>query len=84
VTLGVVDLERSRHFYEQGLGWKPAKGSDDNIVFLSAGAVILALYPRHRLADDAHLVSVGIAPRRGHSLVPASWLVDNQASECSG
>ena len=59
VTLGVSDLERSRHFYENGLGWKPAKGSDDNIVFFSAGAVILALYPLSRLAADAALVPSG-------------------------
>jgi catechol 2,3-dioxygenase-like lactoylglutathione lyase family enzyme len=59
VTLGVADLERSRHFYENGLGWRPAKGSDDNIVFFSAGAVILVLYPRDRLAEDAELVPSG-------------------------
>lgn len=59
VTLGVTDLERSRRFYEQGLGWRPAKGTDDNIVLFSAGSVILALYPLNRLAEDAEVVSSG-------------------------
>jgi len=57
VTLGVADLERSRRFYEQGLGWRPGKGSDESIVFFFAGPVILALYPLNRLAEDAELVS---------------------------
>jgi len=75
VPPGVADLERSRHFYENGLGWKPAKGSDDNIVFLSAGAVILALYPRDRLADDAQLVP----SRRGFGGVTVSQTVRSTA-----
>jgi catechol 2,3-dioxygenase-like lactoylglutathione lyase family enzyme len=57
VTLGVADLDRSRRFYGDGLGWRPAKGSDENIVFFAAGAVVLALYPRDLLAEDAGLTS---------------------------
>jgi catechol 2,3-dioxygenase-like lactoylglutathione lyase family enzyme len=55
VTLGVRDLARSRRFYADGLGWRPAKGSSDDIVFFSVGAIILALYPLDALAKDAHL-----------------------------
>jgi uncharacterized protein len=60
ITLGVADLTRARRFYEDGLGWRHAKGSDENIVFFSPGAVILALYPRNLLAEDATLAP-GIA-----------------------
>jgi hypothetical protein len=55
VTLGVADLNRSRQFYAIGPGWQPAKGRDEDIVFFSAGAIILALYLLDRLAEDAQL-----------------------------
>ena len=55
VTLGVRDLARSRQFYAGGLGWRPATGSNDDIVFFSVGTIILALYPLDALAKDAHL-----------------------------
>ena len=45
VTLGVADLQRSRQFYADAFGWTPANGSDENIVFLNHGGIILALYP---------------------------------------
>jgi catechol 2,3-dioxygenase-like lactoylglutathione lyase family enzyme len=59
VTLGVSDLARARRFYAEGLGFRESKSSDENIVFLLAGAVILGLYPRGLLAEDAHLEPTG-------------------------
>src|SRR5262245_40125360 len=59
VTLGVTDLARSRSFYAEGLGFPIAQGSDDNIVFLRAGGVVLGLYPRQALAEDAQLAPEG-------------------------
>jgi catechol 2,3-dioxygenase-like lactoylglutathione lyase family enzyme len=59
VTLGVHDLARARAFYLDGLGWRPAPGSSDDIVFFSAGGVIVALYPRELLAKDACLPAEG-------------------------
>ena len=53
VTLGVRDLERSREFYAGTLGWEPASASSDEIVFIQAGGVVLGLYPREKLAEDA-------------------------------
>ena len=53
VTLGVADLQRSRQFYADAFGWTPANGSDENIVFLNHGGIILALYPMEGLAEDA-------------------------------
>ena len=58
VTLGVADLGRSRRFYEDGLGWRRANASDE-VVFYQAGGMVLALYPRGALADDAHLPAEG-------------------------
>ncbi len=53
ITLGVTDLERSRRFYCETLGWKPAAASGEDVVFLQAGGVVLGLYPREKLAEDA-------------------------------
>lgn len=53
ITLGVGDLERSRRFYTGVLGWKPAAASSRDTVFLQAGGVVLSLYPRKKLAEDA-------------------------------
>jgi len=59
VTLGVRDLERSRKFYTDTLGWKPASNSNEDVVFFQAGGVILGLYPREKLAEDALTSSEG-------------------------
>jgi catechol 2,3-dioxygenase-like lactoylglutathione lyase family enzyme len=53
VTLGVRDLERSRKFYTEILGWEPASASSDDVVFFQVGGVVLGLYPRDKLAEDA-------------------------------
>lgn len=55
VTLGVADLARSRAFYEQGLGLAPSSASQGDIRFYQCGFMVLALYPRQALADDACL-----------------------------
>jgi catechol 2,3-dioxygenase-like lactoylglutathione lyase family enzyme len=53
ITIGVKDLARSLEFYEQGLGWKRAQASGGDVVFFSLGGVVLSIYPRDRLAEDA-------------------------------
>lgn len=53
VTLGVRDFKRSLEFYKNGLGWKTSKASNDHIAFFPLGGVVLALYPREALAEDA-------------------------------
>ncbi|MBN2191934.1 MAG: VOC family protein [Polyangiaceae bacterium] len=55
ITLGVTDLARSRRFYCDGLGWKASSSSDEHIVFIDVGGVVLGLYPRDLLAEDATL-----------------------------
>ena len=52
ITLGVRDFEASKRFYAEIIGWKPS-GSQDDIVFFQAGGVVLAIYPREKLAEDA-------------------------------
>lgn len=52
VTLGVENLERSRSFYED-LGWAMSPASQESIIFFQLGGMILALYERQALAEDA-------------------------------
>lgn len=52
VTLGVQDLETSKKFYSETLGWKISR-PQEGIVFFQAGGIVLALYPRDELAADA-------------------------------
>lgn len=53
VTLGVQDLNRSRTFYQNALGWSPSTGSDEQIAFYNQTGIIFALYPIVPLAEDA-------------------------------
>jgi catechol 2,3-dioxygenase-like lactoylglutathione lyase family enzyme len=54
ITLGVVDLPTSRAFYER-LGFAVRQESTEDIAFLdTANGLVLALFPREKLAEDAH------------------------------
>ena len=53
VTLGVKDFQRSVDFYRNGLGWKTSSASGDDVAFFPMGGIVLALYPREKLAEDA-------------------------------
>ena len=57
VTLGVADMARARRFYE-ALGWR-ASGPGEDVTFFQAGGMILSLYGRAALAEDAHLPAEG-------------------------
>ena len=52
VTLGVDDLSRSRIFYE-ALGWRLAPQSQESVVFLQGRNIVLGLFGRQALAEDA-------------------------------
>lgn len=54
VTLGVQDVNRSVQFYQR-LGWKPSAASAGDIAFFSLRGVVLALYPKEALAQDAQV-----------------------------
>lgn len=52
MTLGVADVARSHTFYE-ALGFRAGSASQESVTFLDAGGVVLALYGRGALAEDA-------------------------------
>jgi catechol 2,3-dioxygenase-like lactoylglutathione lyase family enzyme len=52
ITLGVADVARARAFYE-ALGFRAGKASEEAVTFLDAGGVVLALWGRAALAEDA-------------------------------
>jgi catechol 2,3-dioxygenase-like lactoylglutathione lyase family enzyme len=53
VTLGVSDVQASYDFYSKILGFPSVKGIEGDIVFFSLNHVLLAICPRHKLAEDA-------------------------------
>jgi predicted lactoylglutathione lyase len=55
ITLGVADLEKSKAFYEQGLGWTASPKSSENLVLFQIGGMVLALYAKEALAEDVGL-----------------------------
>ena len=56
VTLGVADLARARSFYAS-LGLEPSGFQSEEVVFFDMNGVVLALFPREALAEDA-----GVSP----------------------
>lgn len=59
ITLGVADLQVSTDFYENILGWKRSPLSSENIVFFELKCIILSLYERGALAEDATVDDAG-------------------------
>jgi catechol 2,3-dioxygenase-like lactoylglutathione lyase family enzyme len=59
ITLGVRDFEKSKRFYEKTLGWRLSSSSSEDVAFFQAGGVVLAIYPREKLAEDAVTPSEG-------------------------
>src|SRR5215469_3927829 len=51
VTLGVKNLETSKRFYVDGLGWNTVFENKE-IVFFQAGGMVFALFLRDQLAAD--------------------------------
>lgn len=58
VTLGVVDLARSRDFY-QSIGWSESSASMDDVAFFQAGDIVFALWSRADLAEDSVVEDTG-------------------------
>jgi len=83
ITLGVADLARARRFYGAGLGWRESRASNEQIAFYHTGGVVLALYPRALLAEDAKQAA-GVPGFGGFTLahnVPAREDVDATLAE---
>ncbi len=66
VTLGVEDLAASTAFYEK-LGWQNTTASQESVTFLQGRSVVLGLYGRAALAEDAQIENTP-AGFRGTSL----------------
>ena len=58
VTLGVEDLAASTEFYEK-IGWNNTTASQDSVTFLQGRSVVLGLYGRDALAEDAQVDPTG-------------------------
>ena len=54
ITLGVADVARATTFYER-LGFVRGAMSNANVSFFQAGGVVLSLFGRQALAEDAQL-----------------------------
>jgi hypothetical protein len=56
ITLGVSDLDRSIHFYRDGLKL-PLRDGPQGVAFFETRGTWLSLYPRKALAEDATVSS---------------------------
>ncbi|BDA80342.1 glyoxalase [Leptospira kobayashii] len=74
ITLGVSDLQKSLEFYEKGLGWKKSSASQESVAFFQLNGLVLSLFSRDSLAEDAHVNSEG----KGFSGITIAY---NAASE---
>jgi uncharacterized protein len=52
VTLGVADVAAATDFYVR-LGWQPSTASNESVTFFHGSGVVLGLYGRAALAEDA-------------------------------
>lgn len=53
ITLGVANIAKATAFYQR-LGFQRSPSSNDNISFMQAGGIVLSLFGRQALAEDAH------------------------------
>jgi uncharacterized protein len=67
VTLGVADVGASTSFYE-ALGLRRSSASNEAITFMRCGTVVLSLYNRAALAEDATVVDSGDNGFRGATI----------------
>jgi uncharacterized protein len=71
ITLGVTNMEKSLEFY-QGLKWQKSQSSTGNLVLFELGGMVLALYPRNLLAEDANVEDNNTRPA-GFSGITVSY-----------
>ena len=58
ITLGTTNLESASKFYTS-MGFKKSLASQDDVVFFKSDGLVLGLYPREKLAEDAIVSSKG-------------------------
>ena len=59
IGLGVENLNTSYDFYKNTLGWTTESKVEDGIVFFFFNGIIVSLYPREKLAEDARIPPEG-------------------------
>lgn len=59
VGLGVNDLQVANDFYENTFGWIKMPSSNENITFMQLNGILLSLYPKDKLAEDAGVSPAG-------------------------
>lgn len=59
ITLGVEDLTTSNAFYENTFGWKKLSSSNEGVSFFQLNGILLSLYPKEKLAEDAQVSHEG-------------------------
>ena len=75
VTLGVRDFESSKKFYTEILGWKPSSASGEDVVFFQAGGIVISVFSREKLAEDALIPPDG----RGFSGITLAYNAQSEA-----
>ena len=71
ITLGVNDLDRSTRFYRDGLGFPVHEAGSPSITFFLLNNVMLALFPRDALAEDAGPEQADGAQQTSHAFTIA-------------
>ncbi|QYC38178.1 Glyoxalase-like domain protein [Nonomuraea coxensis DSM 45129] len=75
ILLGVRDMEASKRFYTEGLGWKIKDDYGISVFFASDGASPVGFYGREGLADQ-----VGVSPEgSGFSGLVLTYVVRSEA-----
>ncbi|MDX1636722.1 MAG: VOC family protein [Balneolaceae bacterium] len=59
ITLGVEDLTGMTAFYREVFGWEPTDDSNENITFFKLNGILLSLFGKEALADDAGVEAAG-------------------------
>ncbi len=62
ITLGVTDLDKSKAFYNDVLGWTPFQ-DNGGIIMYKLNGMVLSLFPQHELAEDAQVTNDGKGSR---------------------
>jgi catechol 2,3-dioxygenase-like lactoylglutathione lyase family enzyme len=75
ILLGVRDMDRSRRFYTEGLGWKVERDYKISVFFVSGGGSLVGFYGRDGLA-----AMVGVSPEgSGFSGLVLTYVVRSEA-----
>jgi uncharacterized protein len=75
ILLGVEDMDRSKRFYTEGLGWKVQRDYGISVFFEPDGGSLIGFYGRDGLADR-----VGVSPEgNGFSGLVLNYVVRSEA-----